>query len=347
VTKRLRLRSRLASAVVSLGVARATLSVARRRKPPTFLTVLNYHRVIAPDEAAEIDQGVVDATPEGLDRQLGLLRRHFTFASLGELLSFVDGQALPPNPALVTFDDGYRDNLHQALPVLQRHGVRATFFVATKYVAERRLFWWDRVSWIVKHARRRRFSLPRPEPVDVDLDEGGVSDAERRLHGIVKKNHGLDLEGFLQSLARAADAPWSEAVEAELVRRHVMTWDDVRALRRAGMDIGSHTRTHRVLQTVPTDQLADELAGSRSELEAQVGEPIRAIAYPVGRPVAGFPAIRSALAEAGYRLGFAYRTGRQDLGRFDPLDVHRFSVDADTPDDVLLASLALPWLIPG
>jgi len=343
VTLRLGFRDRLASAAGLLRLAEAALAMARRRRPPVFLTVLNYHRVATPDAA--IDEGVVDATPESFDRQLGILRRHFTLVSLGDLLLHLDGQPLPPNPALVTFDDGYRDNLHAALPILQRHAVRATFFVATSYVAERRLFWWDRVSWILKHARRRRFSLPLPEPVEVDLDEG-LSAAERRLHRVVKDRPGLDLEDFLQSLARAADAPWDDAVEAELVRRHVLTWDDVRALRRAGMDIGSHTRTHRVLQTVPTDQLADELAGSRSDLEAQLGEPISTIAYPVGRPVAGIPAIRSAVAAAGYRLGFSYRTGRQDLRRLDVLDVHRFSVERDTSDHAFLADLALPWLTP-
>ena len=62
-----------------------------------------------------------------------------------------------------------------------------------------------------------------------------------------------------------------------------MTWDDVRALAGAGMDIESHTRTHRVLDTLDRDQLRDELVGSRRDLEAQLGRPIRAIAYPVGR----------------------------------------------------------------
>lgn len=342
---RLGIRVRLASAAGTLRLADAILAAARLRRPPAFLTVLNYHRVTTPEEAAETDEETVDTTPERLDRQLGILRRHFTLVSLNDLLSHLDGHPLAPNPALVTFDDGYRDNLHTGLPILQRHGVRATFFVATRYVGERRLFWWDRVSWIVKHARRRRFPLERPGPLDVDIDRG-VHDAERQLHRIIKDTPGLDLEDFLQSLAWAADAPWSDAVEAELVQRHVMTWDDVRALRRAGMDIGSHTRTHRVLQTVPNEQLADELAGSRSDLEAQLGEPILTVAYPVGRPVAKIPAIRAAVVEAGYRLGFSYGTGRQDLRRYDALDVHRFAIERDLSEHLFLAKLALPLLWP-
>jgi peptidoglycan/xylan/chitin deacetylase (PgdA/CDA1 family) len=345
MTLRLRLRARLASAAGALRVADAVLTAARIRRPAPFLTVLNYHRVDAPQAAEEMDEGALDATPESFDRQLRILRRHFTPISLADLLSHLEGDPLPPNPALVTFDDGYRDNVRNALPILQSHGVRAAFFIATKYVGERRLFWWDRLSWIVKHGRRRRFSLALPEPVELDIDVG-TAKVERRLQDIVKGRAGLDLEAFLGSLAQSADAPWSDAIEAELVERHVMTWDDVRHLRQAGMDIGSHTRTHRVLQTVPTSELADELMGSRTQIEAQLEEPIVTIAYPVGASVARVPSIRAALVAAGYRLGFSYCTGRQDLRALDALDVHRFAVDRDTTDPVFLAQLAMPWLIP-
>ena len=341
---RLRLRARLAWAAGAFGVAGAVLAAKRRQKPPPFLTVLNYHRINVPDATVEVDEGVLDATPESLDRQLGILRRHFSFIALDDLLHHLDGNPLPPNPALVTFDDGYRDNLTNALPVLRRHGVRAAFFVATEYVAKRRLFWWDRITWIVKHARKRRFSLSGPGAEDVDLQQG-IEPAARRLHEVVKRHAGLDLEGFLESLARAADAPWSEAIEKELVDRHVMGWDDVRALRAAGMDVGSHTRTHRVLSTIPATELASELSGSRAELEDVLGEPVPALAYPVGKPVASIPDVRAAVVDAGYRLAFSYGAGRQDLTRLDPLDVCRFAVDKDTTENALLAQIALPWLM--
>jgi peptidoglycan/xylan/chitin deacetylase (PgdA/CDA1 family) len=335
----------LAWAVGALGVADAILATASRRKPPAFLTVLNYHRVNNPGAAAEMDEGVLDATPEGLDRQLGILRSHFTFISLEGLLRHLEGQPLPPNPALVTFDDGYRDNLTNAVPILRRHGVLATFFIATEYVAKRRLFWWDRISWIVKHAKRRRFTLSVPEAVDVDV-ELGIDRAARLLHEVVKSHAGLDLEAFLESLARAADAPWSEATEAALVQQNVMHWDDVRALRTAGMSIGSHTRTHRVLSTIPVEELANELSGSRSELEAALGECVQTLAYPVGRPVARIPAIRAAVVDAGYKLAFSYGSGRQGLRSLDPLDVRRFAEDWGETDQALLGRLSLPWLLP-
>lgn len=340
---RLRLRARLAVVAGKLRLDRAVLAHHRRSPRPRFLTILNYHRVAPPTAVAETDSGVQDATPASFESHLRLVREHFNPIALGDLLGHLEGESLPPNPVLVTFDDGYRDNVDEALPILRRHGVRAVFFIATHYVGERRLYWWDRISWIVKHARRRRFQVPGLGQLEVDGEDG--STVERRLHRLVKERRALDLQAFLDELAEAADAPWNRTVEDDLVARHVMTWDDVRTLRREGMDVGSHTRTHRVLQTVPYDQLEGELAGSRSDLEAVLGEKIQTIAYPVGRPVRD-PAVRQAIEAAGYRLGFTYDTGRQYLRALDPLDVRRFAIERSDSDRVLRVRIALPWLLP-
>ena len=339
---RLRVRARLSSFLGRVGASQAWLA-GRRLGRPRWLTVLNYHRVDQLEAAGDVDEGVLDATPESLDRQLRGLRRHCTPIALGDLLAHLDGADLPPNPALVTFDDGYRDNLVNAAPILERHGIRATFFIATSYVAERRLFWWDRISWTLKHARRRRFRVDYPNRLEVNLD-AGVTGPARLLHRVVKTTRMLDLERFLEDLAIQADAPWDAATERHLADRLIMTWDDVRALRRAGMDVGSHTRTHRVLQTLAAEELPAELAGSRADLESALQEPVSTIAYPVGPSIAGEPGIRAAAVAAGYRLGFTYGTSLQPLGAIDPLDIRRLAVEHTLDDARFCTLLAAPWL---
>ena len=324
---------------VSVGWPRVLLEL-RRRGRPKWLTVLNYHRVSEVADAADVDEGVLDATPESFDRHLRVLKDYHTPIALHDLLAHL-GAELPPNPALVTFDDGYRDNHDQALPLLLRHGIRATFFIATDYVDRRRLYWWDRISWIVKHAERQTFVLEYPERMEVDL---GSKDATRRLQRIPKSRKGLDLERYLLELADAASAPWDAVHEASLVDRLVMTWDHVRALRRAGMDVGSHTRSHRVLHTVAPGELEAELAGSRARLEAVLGEPIRAVAYPVGRSIADDPLIVASVQSAGYELGFSYGTGLQRLDTLTAHDVARLPAERAASDARFLALLANPWL---
>jgi peptidoglycan/xylan/chitin deacetylase (PgdA/CDA1 family) len=145
---------------------------------------------------------------------------------------------------------------------------------------------------------------------------------------------------------------WNPECEREHSAKLVLTWDAVRALARAGMDVESHSRHHRVLQTLDPVALRDELQGSRRDLETQLGRPVRAIAYPVGRRITHLAPIREAVAAAGYRLGFTNASGSTriwptSLGRIrrtDRFDIHRLSTDRAMSDSMYLAQIAVPRL---
>jgi peptidoglycan/xylan/chitin deacetylase (PgdA/CDA1 family) len=124
-----------------------------------------------------------------------------------------------------------------------------------------------------------------------------------------------------------------------------MTWDEVRRMRDAGMDIESHSRGHRVLQTLDAAGLRDELDGARNDLAREMGRPSRVIAYPVGRTIAPFPKVREAVAAAGYECGLTNASGVVPLWKkLDRLDVGRLAVDRHISDDMFLAQLAIPQL---
>jgi hypothetical protein len=137
--------------------------------------------------------------------------------------------------------------------------------------------------------------------------------------------------------------PWDRETERRYADEMVLTWDQVRALRQAGMEIHSHTRTHRVLQTVPVRDLAWELLGARQDVEEQLGERISGISYPVGHPIASTPAIRAAVNDAGYDVGFSNGSGVSWLWNgFDPLDMRRISIDVGLPLSYFRALCAVP-----
>jgi peptidoglycan/xylan/chitin deacetylase (PgdA/CDA1 family) len=293
-----------------------------------------------------LDDGVVDVTPEQLDGHLGFVKRWFHAVTIDAVLAFVHRRRpLPENPLLVTFDDGYRDNHDVALPILLRHGVPATFFIATDYVERRRVFWWDRVALAIKRSAHDRVALDYPEPVELSLgDAKSRGLAIRRVQRVVKDRAGLDLPRFIDGVEGATGARLEADEERRVADETVMTWEHVIALRRAGMDVQSHTRTHRVLQTIDRGQLASELRGSRAVLEQVLGEPVRALSYPVGKSVRGAPEIRRAVQEAGYELAFSNGTGVNRLDTFDPLDVRRMSLDLALGDRSFRALLAFPSL---
>jgi len=310
------------------------------------VTVLTYHRIGDPAQAEAFDAGVVDARPEALDRQVAFLKRRCNVIALDDLRAFRSGGTLPPNPVLLTFDDGYRDNHDIALPILQRHGVSAVFFIATSYIEQRRLFWWDRVAYLLKRSSREVLDLEYPRKRSIPL---GASKEERaralkRTMSIIKAHHGLDLERFLDEVEAKSGASLARSDERAMVDELLMTWDEVRAMRRGGMSVQSHTRTHRVLHTLSDADLKTELEGSRAELEAVLNEPVYAIAYPVGRSLDTAPHVRTALRAAGYDLAFSNGSGVNLAWKFDAVDVKRMSMEADMADTLFQGLLALPNL---
>lgn len=341
------MRERVAGWLHQAGALGAMMRLRRFAPVPT-LSIVTYHHVADPDPNYGYDPDVADATPEQFRRQMELLARYCTPIGMDELIRALDGAPLPTNPVMVTFDDGYRSCHEVALPILRAVGMRATFFIATSYVSERRLYWWERIALLVGRARPAPAVLDYPAHLAVDPRD---TDVRARLLGIVKDTPGLDIERFLDGVARAFGIEWSLEIEAEYADGLIMSWDHVRALARAGMDVESHGRRHRVLQTLDAAQLADELAGSRAELEAQLGRAVRAIAYPVGRRVAR-GRIREAIAAAGYRVGLSNHSGVNQIWPLplrgmlpvDPLDVRRLGTDRAMTDGMFLTQIAVPQL---
>jgi peptidoglycan/xylan/chitin deacetylase (PgdA/CDA1 family) len=248
---------------------------------------------------------------------------------------------------MLTFDDGYRECFSEALPILRRHGAVATFFVATHYVEARRLLWWDRIALLLHRSERAQLQLHYPFELRLPLGEAR-QEAAKALLAIVKSYAGLDHERFLDHVAEACGVHLERSEERRIVDRLLMTWDELRALERAGMEVESHTRTHRVMNTLSSQDVCEELMGSRIDLEAQLGRRVRALAYPVGYPVRHLPYMRDALRRTGYELAFTNQTGvNHTLMRGDRFGVRRISMCCGYDDAFFRAILSVPYLAPA
>jgi len=340
------MRERVAGFLHRTGALQGLLRLRARVPVPTG-SIITYHHVADHDPAYPYDPDVADATPAQFRWQMEALAKYCTPIGIDELLRAIDGAPLPRNPVMVTFDDGYLSCHDVALPILRAVGIRATFFIATQYVSQRRLYWWERVALIVQQATKSG-TVTYPSRLDLVPHEPST---RKKINDLIKDAKNLDLDRFLDECAVALGVPWSREIEAEYAAGLIMTWDHVRALSRAGMDIESHSRTHRVLQTLDDAGLASELLGSREDLEAQLGRPVRAIAYPVGRRLGhGTERIREAIEAAGYRIGLTNASGVNriwpkslgSMGEVDPLDIRRLSLDRTMSDAMFLTQIALP-----
>jgi len=319
----------------------------RRFAPVPTLAIVTFHHIAEADPNYPYDPTISDANPAQFRRQIELLARYCTPIGVEELVRAIDGGPLPNNPVMVTFDDGYLSCHDVALPILRAVGVRATFFISTSFLTERRLYWWERIALLLHRAKARRATITYPETAELELSDPRVAE---RLTALVKNTASLDVERFLDELGAALGVEWSREIEAEYANSLIMTWDHVRVLARAGMDVESHGRRHRVLQTLDAAALDDELTGSRLDLEAQLGRPVRAIAYPVGRRITRETHIRDAMTAAGYRVGLSNMSGVNTLWPLpfrgmlpvDPFDVKRLSTDRRMNDAMFLAQVAVP-----
>lgn len=322
----------------------------RRYAPgPSTVSILTYHHIADDDSAYPYDPGVADATPAQFRRQMETLARYGTPIGVDELIRAVEGASLPKNPVMVTFDDGYRSCHDVALPILRAVGMRATFFVATGYINDRKLYWWERIAICLSQARVPTAIITYPKPVEVGSRN---PHSQRMLADLIKNTPNLDIKRFLDELCAAFGVDWSDDIEANHAGNLIMSWDQVRALSRAGMDVESHSRWHRVLQTLEDGLLRDELLGSKQDLEAQLGRPCRAIAYPVGRRITHVSRLRDAVRAAGYRIGMSNASGATriwsgslaEMLPCDPFDIRRVSTDRGMSDAMFFTQVAVPRL---
>lgn len=280
------------------------------------LSILILHRVLAqPDPLfpSEIDAARFDA-------MCGWLKQWFDVLPLDEATHRLRAGSLPARALSITFDDGYADNRDVALPILQRHGLPATFYIATGFLDGGRM-WNDTVIEAVRRTDVERIDLAGTAAESVGSLP--VNDIQRRRHAIDR------LLGTIKYL------PLDERLECagEIARRaKVMLPDDlmmrseqVLELHRAGMQIGAHTVSHPILAKLDPDAARREIASSKETLESLLGERVTLFAYPNGKPGEDYDA---SSVEAVKALGFscavstAWGAARRDS---DPFQIPRFT----------------------
>ncbi len=320
--------------------------------PFPTLTIVTYHHIAEQDGHYHFDPDVADATPAQFRRQMETLAKHCNVVDMDRAIGpdAIEGSAACAEPRLmVTFDDGYRSCHDTALPILKAVGVPATFFIATGYTAGRKLFWWERIALVLATTKVEAVTLSYPSAIAVRPRAPGM---RRTLTDLVKDTAALDVDRFLARLTAALEIPWSDDIERGYADDLIMTWDHIRAMAAAGMSIESHTRNHRVLQTLDDAALADE---PRARARISPNSSARRRAWwriRSGGRSPNDPRIRRAVDAAGYRLGMSNQSGVSRIWPrpvrgilpMDRLDIRRLATDRSMSDALYFGQVALPQL---
>lgn len=237
------------------------------------LSVLIFHRVLPQQDP--LFPGEMHASR--FDRLVGLLARHFRVLTLGEALSRLANGSLPRRAVAITFDDGYADNAQVAMPILQRHGVAATFFIASGFL-NGGWMWNDVVIETLRSSARDAVDLSFLGVASMPLST--LDDRRRAIDTVlpqVKYRSLVDREHLLAELRKAVAAQ-------DLGPGPMMSDQQLRSMHAAGMEIGAHTRWHPILACESDDCARTEIAAGREHLQHLLGTPVDLFAYPNGQP---------------------------------------------------------------
>lgn len=253
------------------------------------LSIFIFHRVLpSPDPYLPYEPDVV-----WFDKVVGFIASHYRVLAFSEAARALAHGRLPAAAACITFDDGYADNFTLAAPILKRHGVPGTFFIATDYMDGGRM-WNDVVTEAVRVV---------PSGVldwrDLGVSQVQVTDlssrfrAYRQMQEELKYMHPDRRDQTAAEIARRAGLP----AECDLM----MTRQQVRELPNMGMEVGGHTQRHPILSCIDEGDARREIGGGREVLAAWLGFAPKVFAYPDGIPTRDYGARDLRLVrEAGY-----------------------------------------------
>ena len=268
-------RAAVGAAMHWSGVGRAFEIAAR----PAGAIILMYHSV-APDEAAPYIEPVNRIDPRLFERQIAFLAAQRRVLPLSEVVATIAaGRSPPADTVCITIDDGYRDNLTTAAPVLDRYALPATLFVATGLVERAETQWSDTLHWLFGCATRHRLSLPvlGPRPMTVAA-RSEKARAYGLLHTYLLESEHAQRVDLLAEIKR-------QLAPAGKPPRVSLDWDEVHEIRRRypSVDIGGHTRDHIDLRKHRGEAARAQIAGCAADLRRELGPGARHFSYPYER----------------------------------------------------------------
>ncbi|MFD8597052.1 polysaccharide deacetylase family protein [Kitasatospora sp. NPDC059646] len=272
---------------------RSPLQPVFRARAARRLAVLAYHGIDDPAAfRAQMERLVRTAHPVGPEQVADAAEHR---------------RPLPPRSVLVTFDDGDRTVLTEALPVLARLRIPAAAYVITDLIGTDRPYWWTEAAHLVRHGGRAEA-----------LRGLGPTAAVHRL----KTRPDAERLGALAELRATARRP--------APRQAQLSPEDLHALTDGGLTVGNHTASHPCLDRCAADRLHTQLADAHRRLTAWLGRPPTTFAYPNGNHD---PRAETVLRTLGYRTAFLFDHRHAALAPAERLRISRLRVNSHTGRD--------------
>lgn len=255
------------------------------------------------------------------DRCIAYITKKYFVLQLEELVT--DSMAVQSNHefATIVFDDGYKDNIEYAAPILDKYKIKASFYIVTECIENNVPTWTYILDYAFQNTQRNRIDLSYdflPSFLRVNRLEKAEARLKyvRQLKPALKKVSHADRRLVMESVIQTYD-------DIELPKL-MMNWSDLVQLRNYGHYIGSHTATHCMLGTIDDDQeVRKELAESGNIIKERMGYFPVTISYPVGSY--NLTTIKVS-KEVGYRIGLAVKQTKYNPSSDDVFEIPRIEL---------------------
>jgi peptidoglycan/xylan/chitin deacetylase (PgdA/CDA1 family) len=270
--------------------------------------IVNYHNIL--ERRLNTFNKLVRKSDKkkAFEEQLLQISSRFRVVSLEEMVQAIRNARNIPRACAITFDDGYLGSYQYAVPVLERYGIPATFFLITQTIHEAGKCEWedfDRLEAILQRTKKKSLDL-------TDFGYGVVSleDDTQKINFIksfkkqIKVTSATKRRRIDQSIYRQLEVP--EETIAEYLQDEafqMMGWEQIEDLVRRGFTVGSHTRTHSSLSQIEDGQLESEIGGSYKDLRERLGLSEMPFAYPFGKPQHISEVAMTMVQRTGYTCG--------------------------------------------
>ena len=303
------------------------------------LLILCYHAVVSDDSPLDDRRTNIAVTVSQFEQQLQHLRKHWNPVSLQDVRNYVASngkEVLPDNAVFVSFDDGYRNNLTLAAPLLKKYNIPAVVFVTTGFIGtENKIFSALESQNLLMNSTLTQVKV-NDETFDLpeDLSERSsiCEQVASRVKALPLDEHHQWLDRLRYDVGSMEISQTTEEYIHEL--QDFLTWDEVRELQKYNVDIGCHTVSHPILADLPSEALREELQSSKAAIEQELGGECDTLAYPFGAPVDYSERVMNRAKEFGFRLAFTLTNKRNDLPldgtcSLNPFAIHRICVTRD------------------
>jgi peptidoglycan/xylan/chitin deacetylase (PgdA/CDA1 family) len=321
--------------------------------------ILTYHGLLRHGSDSYVNRNCVEA--EMFDRQMAFLAQTYHVMPLPELVQRLRAQQkLPPYTAVITFDDGFRNNYTVAFPILKRLGLPATIFLTTAFIGStERGLWTERVDYLIHSANLKQIQIllngtRKVFPLRSAAEREVASDQIRaHLKSLPPDQRESAISTLVQQAtvkrmeirATANKSKGDQEALAEADERYAfLSWEQIREMAQEQITFGSHTHTHSILATLSDGEAHFELNESARRIEQELGAPCQLFSYPNGTARDFGARDQRLLLKLGYTAALSQIDGFNDA-RTDLLALRRINIVRNEDFNFFLAKISGVWSV--